>query len=285
MAARKLKDWKAFLPEFALRGVPVLLYHGIRRQSAPTVPGREAKYWVSEDQFCEQLEWISSNNFSVLLLRDLWSTTAQPGAHSKAVVLTFDDGLVSNARIAAPLLRVFGYRAEFFLSTSFVGRNGHVSWDQVEAMHRDGMSFQSHGTSHVALTYLDPARLRAELVESRPLVHVCHQEPARLDSAAEFLSAPYGRFNSRVLDASLSAGYRGICTSWSWPAGFASTVISRIVIYQHTGIRQFARLVQGNSWSHLARAARSAFLSIPKALLPGERAYVSSGWASEEASK
>lgn len=275
MADRKLESWKNYLPEFRLRGVPVLLYHGIYEGGGCPVRGHEAKYWISKDQFRKQLEWIRTNDYSAVLLRDLSRVPAEPTNLSKVVILTFDGGLVSDSHIVFPLLREFGYPGEFFLATSCVGRDGYVNWHQVEAMEREGMSFQSHADTHVALTDLEPARLKSELRESRA------QLQAHLDGNPEFLSVPFGRLNSRVTEAAFAAGYRGICTSRNGPSAYGSSMVSRIVIYGSTGTTEFARLIDGNTWSHAARAARSALLSIPRRILPGKRAYVTSELAQE----
>jgi peptidoglycan/xylan/chitin deacetylase (PgdA/CDA1 family) len=279
MATSQLAAQRNLLPDFRLRGVPVLLYHGIGESSDSLPRGREGKYWITRKQFCQQLEWIQSHGYHAILLADLSRVPREPINLSRLVVITFDDGLISDAEVAFPILREFGYRAEFFVNTSSVGQAGYVSWEQIIEMSRAGMSFQSHGVNHVAFTRLRGKKLENELRESR------HELRVRLQSSAEFLSAPFGFINSRVVEAALIAGYKGICSSRSWPVQTVHARIDRTAVYRHTTIPQFARLLSGNPLSYAFRNTRAALLRLPKAILPSERNRVTARLATVGSSK
>ena len=56
------------------------------------------------------------------LLDDLKDRAVGPVPKLPAVILTFDDGLVTDYEIAFPLLAEFGQRAVFFLNTATIGQ-------------------------------------------------------------------------------------------------------------------------------------------------------------------
>src|ERR1700692_1379881 len=81
---------------FRLEGVPVFAYHGISEGSEYYGPAREKKYWVTRAQLREHLCHIRSAGFSTTLLKDMWDPSVPTNESQSKVVLTFDDGLVSD---------------------------------------------------------------------------------------------------------------------------------------------------------------------------------------------
>ena len=66
----------------------------------------------------------------------------------KAVVISFDDGDVSNRTVALPLLKERGLAAEFFVTADFVDQPGMLSATQTRELAEAGMGVQSHGCTH-----------------------------------------------------------------------------------------------------------------------------------------
>ncbi len=253
----------AFLrqPRLSLRGVPVFLYHGLGPSPQIEVLSRERKYWVGEKTFRQHLRLLRTEGCRIAPLGELWSCSGAAGPGSLSVALTFDDGRVSDYQIAWPRLLEAGARADFFVNTAYVGREGFLDWRQIAEMQRSGMSFQSHSHNHVDLLRLSPAALERQLKGSRELLE------DRLSCAVEFLSAPYGRLNAAVIEAARQAGYRAICSSWSWPARPGAPVIHRVVVYAHTAPSDFRRLFLRRPAPFAARAARAALVYLPKNLV------------------
>ena len=169
-----------------LPGVPIFNYHGLAESVPQEASPAARKYWLSPTQFRSQLAHIRQEGFHVALLDELKDRAVSPVPKSPVVVVTFDDGLVTDYEIAFPLLAEFGQRAVFFLNTSTIGRTGYLTWAQVAEMQRNGMSIQSHGHRHVDLTVLPSLVLESELIESK------HRLEDRLGSQVDFLAAPHG---------------------------------------------------------------------------------------------
>ena len=129
------------------------------------------------------------------------------------VLFTLDDGFASICDSALPELRKRGWNAVIFLISEAVGRSDDwdvrilgrqrpmMNWDQAREWSQAGFTFGSHTRSHSDLTSLTPARLRAELVDSKQKIE------DELRQEVRYLSYPFGRHNLRVREAAHDAGY------------------------------------------------------------------------------
>jgi peptidoglycan/xylan/chitin deacetylase (PgdA/CDA1 family) len=260
VATGQLGEARARSP-LSLTGVPVLLYHGTIGARAPELEPREKKYWVPEARFCDQLDQIHRRGYRVLLLSELWSSPAAIRDRSPRVALTFDDGRESDYSVTFPALQRWRVGGDFFVNTSYVGKPGFLTWQQMAEMQRGGMRFQSHGHEHVDLSRLPEGPLRPQLDLSKRLLE------DRLGAPVDFLGAPYGLVSPRLTEMARQVGYRAVCTSRNWPARPGSETVSRAAVYAHTSPAQFRGLLEGNVFSYGARMARTAVLTLPRRFL------------------
>jgi peptidoglycan/xylan/chitin deacetylase (PgdA/CDA1 family) len=141
-------------------GVPVLMYHKIDAQ-VPTSPvGRDLT--VEPAAFEAQLRYLRARGISTITASELAHDVARGVRPERVVVLTFDDGYEDAATVALPLLRKYGARGTFFVSSGFVGTPRHLTWSEMRAMRAAGMEVACHGTFHLDLSTLDRARQMAE---------------------------------------------------------------------------------------------------------------------------
>src|SRR6185437_12526268 len=143
--------------------LPVLMYHGLHTGDAD--PGRfDPVYSVAPAEFARQLDWLCGHGFRSVRLDAPGHAADQP------VVISFDDGDVSNFTVALPLLRERGMVAEFFITSDFIGQPGMLEVGNIRALADAGMGVQSHGRSHRFLEDLDEATMYAELLDSKARV-------------------------------------------------------------------------------------------------------------------
>ena len=245
-----------------LSGFPVLMYHGVAPSAAaPAVPPAEMKYWVLAPELRAQLAEIHREGARVTGLGEAWHSTKALDGPEPPVVLTFDDGQAADYEASFPLLLEAGARADFFVNTANIGRPGFLNWAQIAEMQRAGMSFQSHSHDHVDLSRLPARALQYQIRESRQRLE------DGLGTAVEFLAAPYGLLDRRILDVAREQGYRAVCTSRAWPACPGAPAIGRIAIYRHTRPGGFRRLVTRHPVPYLLRAIRVALIYLPKRVL------------------
>ncbi len=128
--------------------------------------------------------------------------------HSDAVLLTFDDGFLTDyTHVYARYVktgRIPGFMS--FIPTNFVGSPGRMSWAMIEELGRGGVAIGSHGLTHVDLTTVSDAELDRELVVSKSMLE------DRLAQQVTLFAFPYGRFSRRVWEAALRAGYTHLFT-------------------------------------------------------------------------
>jgi peptidoglycan/xylan/chitin deacetylase (PgdA/CDA1 family) len=138
-----------------------------------------------------------------------------PGA---SFLVTFDDGYADVARHAWPVLRRLGVPAVVFLIHDRVGSAGPfpwehkyvsdpgpedrpLSWDEVEALARQGCEFGSHTLTHPGLDQLPEAQAREEIAGSRQRLG------ERLGRDVSLFCYPRGAFTPALAALVAAAGY------------------------------------------------------------------------------
>lgn len=103
----------------------VLAYHGVEsRTGIDNLDG----FQVEPRVFARQLDQMA-RHYSPVALDDVVAAFAHgPPLPPRAVLITFDDGYLNNAEIAAPLLRAKGIPAAFFLTTGFLDGTHRPWW-------------------------------------------------------------------------------------------------------------------------------------------------------------
>lgn len=188
----------------ALRALTMSVAHGAGLAAAARTVGRTRARLASPsirvmnlhgtpsryaDQFRDQLLWVA-RTFEVLepavLFRIMRRELSPPS--TPAVVFTFDDGLRSNAAVAAPLLESLGTKGLFFVCPGFSQLTGNAakrfyyeridptgkpsddaeSWTpmsrhDVVALHRAGHVVGNHTLSHARLSTVADDALSTEI--------------------------------------------------------------------------------------------------------------------------
>jgi peptidoglycan/xylan/chitin deacetylase (PgdA/CDA1 family) len=215
--------------------LPVLMYHGIH--SGPDRRGvYDPVYSVAPGEFARQLDWLAGNGYRSLRLRDL----ERARGTERCVVITFDDGEISNLDIALPRLAERGMVAEFFVTSGFVGQPGRPTAADLRRLVAAGMGVQAHGATHRYLADLDAAELEAELADSK------RDLEAVIGEAVTALALPGGRGGARERTAALRLGYSDLFNSEpgvnrGWRRG---EYLQRLAITRDLVLDDFARLVE-----------------------------------------
>ena len=102
-----------------------------------------------------------------------WTTAATPDDPTgiikkpipdKTVVFTFDDGCLSGATIAAPILKKNGFGGTFYVSDAYGFRerkDWYMTWRQIKGMADDGFEIGNHTRGHGMLSMTDEGGLQA----------------------------------------------------------------------------------------------------------------------------
>jgi len=234
-----------------LRGVPVLQYDGLGTSLPTGVDTRLASHWILPIALARQLVSIREHGHRVVKLYEAWTRDEAEQPARSPVVLTFDDGRAADYEVAFPLLLAAGVRAEFFINTAKVGRPGYLTWSRIDEMHRAGMSFQSHSHDYLVLPALSARLLRNEIRTSKRLIEDF------LGRGVDFLAAPHGLIDRRVVDAAQEAGYQAVCASRGWPARPGDAVVNRVTVLREMTDAQFGAILARQPRAYLSAVARA----------------------------
>ena len=212
--------------ETVSRDVPVLMWHNLAEESSGDMT-------ISVDTFRAQIEALHEAGFKTVSLQQLYDYvhfgTELP---EKPIVLTFDDGYLSNYEYAFPILQEYGMQATIFAIGVSVGKDTykdtdhammpHFGADEAREMVDSGLiSVQSHtfdmhqwppfedGNAQVRETLLPfdgeadadyEAAVEADFAESRELLESITGQPVNA------LAFPEGAYVTLTQDALRSAG-------------------------------------------------------------------------------
>lgn len=187
--------------------------------------------------------------------------------------ITFDDGHISNAEYAMPMLERTGLRAHFFITAGWISnRPEYMTWAQVRQLHASGHTIGAHGMTHKLLTHCSSAELDTELVAAKSLLE------DKLGAPVTTLSLPGGRYNRTVLDASKRAGYLTVFTSEPRMEDHADSLLTgRLNIRSGTDTAWLESLLHPNS-STLRRLTFTSKLKAGAQRAMGDRLYAKA-WA------
>ena len=243
-----------------------LMYHALyaSEEEYQRLPGEERGYAVHVDVFAEQLARIREHAVAIGPA-DLDAAVAREPARCR-VLLTFDDGHVSNYMHAFPLLRQNRMQAIFFVTTDFVeGRSDYCRWENLREMAASGMSIQSHGVTHRFFDDLGREGESEELRRSKVLIE------KNTGSHVDAISFPGGRYSACSMQCGADAGYGYFYSSKTGvnklPLLPGSRLIMRIAVKQSMGMCDFVRYIRADRVILLRANVLSLLKSLLKRLL------------------
>jgi peptidoglycan/xylan/chitin deacetylase (PgdA/CDA1 family) len=189
--------------------VPIVTYHRIMEKPLTELD-------LTPKQLEEQFRFFQEQGYQPLTATQLldYQENATPFPE-KPLVLTFDDGPLSNYTYVFPLLKKFGWQATFFIYPKVIAEKSktQLTWGQLREMAAAGMDIQSHSLSHPFLTSINAAGkeryskwLNRELRESKKIIE------NHLHKKVTLLAYPYGWFNNYVEKRCRRSGYRAVFT-------------------------------------------------------------------------
>jgi peptidoglycan/xylan/chitin deacetylase (PgdA/CDA1 family) len=144
-----------------------------------------------------------SRFFDVVPLSGMLAMLACGDDLGRKLAITFDDGYLGNATIAAPILKRHAAPACFFVTPAFIGTDRvpdwdkrqsiatqWMNWDQIRGLRDAGHEIGSHTSNHIDLGATNGQIARQEIATGRQRVEAELSEPALL------FSYPFGGRNN-----------------------------------------------------------------------------------------
>ena len=241
----------------------VLMYHGLYPGSDTSrIDAEDLPYAVSVENFVAQLDRLKDKRVG-LLNND---STQLP-----EVIITFDDGHISNFDLAMPLLAERGMTAYLFVTGDFVGQRPHFCHaEHLAKMAANGIEIGSHGMTHRFFDDLSDTEAERELRQS--LIQLTEQSGQAIKS----ISFPGGRYNQRTLEIARAAGYAQIYGSGIGTLKqsdlTAVAPLKRVAIRRSTSLDEFDRIINTDTTYYALEKTKQHAKTLVKRTL-GNRLY------------
>ena len=183
---------------------------------------------ISLEKFDEQMRYLSSQGYVSLVFSDL-DRKADFG--EKSVLITFDDGYLSNFSLVYPVMKKYGLKFNIFLEVGAVEiHENYLKWCMIKEMSESGLvEFGAHTFSHIDARYIDAANFGREIDLANRLIE---ENAGR--GVSDFCF-PFGAYDRPVANQlARMANYKRLHTS----DGRRSTCLGSKALVGRVGIAQ-----------------------------------------------
>lgn len=197
--------------------VPVLLYHHILPQEdIDTYGWGNNDSVVSLESFQAQMKYLKDNGYYTATLKELEQfIKAERKLPKKTVVITFDDGYLSNVVHAYPIMKEYGFKGSIFVIGDTELRD-KAEYNPVTTQriyipeleeYKDVFEYGCHTYDYhnmiegqIMLITLDKESIKADLQKSKDLL------------GATAIAYPFGKYNQTTIEAVKELGYTSAYT-------------------------------------------------------------------------
>lgn len=183
--------------------VPILMYHVL---AAAPPNALYPKLFVPPAELAAETDWLSAHGYQAITLQQLFAAWAGLRAlPPKPIVLSFDDGYLSDYTVGLPTLRRHHWPGVLDLAVKNLAPGDIMPWE-VRRLIGAGWEVAAHTVSHVDVTTLGPAQLHHEVAGSRAALRGMFHVPV------DFFCYPLGHYDARAIAAVKAAGFQGATT-------------------------------------------------------------------------
>ncbi len=235
-------------------GLPVLVYH----QVLPRDLMRTMESTISLEAFEQQMGYLQDHHFETLTAHQLYDyLEGRLVVPSKAVLITFDDGLLSTKEYAYPVLKQYGLRALQHIISSRTDRaQGAQLFDAEGPLQfftaadleelADVFQFEAHTYELHSLNTVSGVGIALERSKEEILLDL--QQNIEQVPEAVSLAYPYGHYNEDFIAAAKEAG---VLIGFTTTEGYANRKTSnykvcRYGITEKKSFEQFVAYVEGD---------------------------------------
>ncbi len=214
--------------------VPILEYHAIQ---PPVASSSYPQLFVPQADFDAQMNWLHEHGYEAVTLNQVENAWAGGGTlPPKPVVVSFDDGYLSQYVGAFPMMRRLGWPGVLDLKAAGSDLPDADARKMIDA----GWELASHTISHPDVTTLDAAALHHELSDSRRILQ------ARFGVPVRNFCYPAGHYDAAAVAELRRDGYRGATTELPGLAERSdSYTLARLEIELDDGLQGFVDKLTG----------------------------------------
>lgn len=182
--------------------VPIVMYHSVNPNAVA-----ENRLAVSVNAFERQMRFLKTHHYNVLPLNFLATLIKdKKKIPPKAIAITFDDGYRDIYTYAFPILKKYNLPATIFIIVNEIGRPqaDRLDWGELKEMQDSGIiTVASHAQGPEPLINIkSDEEIKYQMFESKKILE------QNLGRKVEAFSYPEGRFNDRIRQMVIDAGYK-----------------------------------------------------------------------------
>lgn len=223
--------------------IPVLLYHNLEDPVSGHITTN-----ITPDLFKEHMLGLKERGYTTILVSDYYKyINGELSLPENPIIITFDDGYLSNYEDAYPILKELGMCATIFVVTSTVGEESsggkvntsHFTWEQAKEMQDSGIiDIQSHSFSHKNMSKISDDDLLEELTLSKDTL------VENLSKDVLIFAYPYGGYNEKTLGKVIEVGYdmQVLVTN-------VESNLKYLAVNSENGLEKFSRLTVSGDMS------------------------------------
>jgi peptidoglycan/xylan/chitin deacetylase (PgdA/CDA1 family) len=182
--------------------VPILMYHSVNPAAS-----RKTALAVRPQTFERQMRFLRKNRYNIITLQELTGLIKDnKKVPPHTIVITLDDGYKDNYFYAFPILKKYNIAATIFIIVDEVGRpqDDRLSWDEIKIMQDSGLIVVgSHCLGPEPLTNIKSQKeVKNQIFVSKEILE------KKLGKRVDVFSYPEGRFNVKIRQLVMDAGYK-----------------------------------------------------------------------------
>lgn len=182
---------------------------------------------ITSESFYNQMKYLKDYGYITLNFKDL--DNKEYDSEGKSVLITFDDGWLSNYETVFPIMKELNLKFNIFLEVGAIGKKeNYLTWDMVnEMMNSNLVGFGAHTFNHIDARTIDDCNVNLEIIKSNELI----KEKTNL--ITKDFCFPYGYYNKETINYIENLGvYDRLYTS----DGISIIIRNDIKIFGRVGI-------------------------------------------------
>jgi len=145
--------------------INVIYYHDVVKSHG------DSYMRIELDKFKEQMRYLVDHGYKTFTFQELDSVDTLK-YNKKNILITFDDGWLSNYTEIFEFMKERGLKYNIFLAAGSINNDPeYLTWDMITEMHKSGIcGFGAHTYDHVVMNNLDTIDMQRQIQETNALV-------------------------------------------------------------------------------------------------------------------
>ncbi len=152
---------------------------------------------IEVNKFKKQMKYLVNNGYKTLTFDELNKDEIYGSKNKeKKVLITFDDGWLSNYDTVFPIMKELNLKFNIFLEVGAIGeKQNYLTWDMINEMADSGLvGFGAHTFNHIDARLINQSNVDVEILESNKIIF------NETGLNVKDFCFPYGYYDNKIID-------------------------------------------------------------------------------------